>query len=63
MLPVPPPGALPWVEPSLPQALADLSEKQRTAVMLVHGLEWTYSEVAELLGVSKSTDQSQVPAW
>ena len=29
------------------------------AVMLVHGLEWTYTEVAELLGVSKGTVQTQ----
>jgi DNA-directed RNA polymerase specialized sigma24 family protein len=26
---------------------------------LIHGLEWTYREVAELLGVSKSTVQTQ----
>jgi len=56
--PAPPPAAMPWVEPGLPAALARLSEKQRTAVMLVHGLEWTYSEVAKLLGVSKSSVQT-----
>lgn len=27
--------------------------------MLVHGLEWTLGEVAELLGVTKSTVQTQ----
>ena len=48
-----------WVEPSLAPALARLSERQRLAVMLVHGLDWTYSEAAELLGVSKGTVQTQ----
>lgn len=48
----------PWVEPALPGALARLPEQQRTVVMLVHCFEWTLSEVAELLGVSKSTVQS-----
>jgi RNA polymerase sigma factor (sigma-70 family) len=50
---------MPWIEPGLPVAMARLSEKQRVVVMLIHGLEWTYSEVADLLGVSKSTVQSQ----
>lgn len=54
-----PSDVMPWVEPGLPAAMARLSEKQRAAVMLIHGLEWTYSEVAALLGVSKSTVQSQ----
>jgi RNA polymerase sigma-70 factor (ECF subfamily) len=43
------------VEPGLPKALARLSEKQRTVVWLVHGLEWKQTEVAELLGVSADT--------
>lgn len=59
VFPDPPPEAMPWVEPNLPGAMARLSERQRVAVMLVHGLEWTYGEVAELLGVSKSTVQTQ----
>ena len=54
-----PTDAMPWIEPGLPVAMARLSEKQRVVVMLIHGLEWTYSEVAELLGVSKSTVQTQ----
>ena len=49
---------LPWVEPGLPAALARLSEKQRTVVLLLHSYEWTMSEVAGLLGVSKGTVQS-----
>ena len=57
--PEPPVDTTPWIEPSLPNAMAHLTERQRLAVMLVHGLEWTYSEVAELLGVSKSTVQTQ----
>lgn len=52
------PVRTPWVEPGLPDALSRLSEQQRVAVMLLHCFEWTMSEVAELLGVSKSTVQS-----
>ena len=48
----------PWVEPQLPDALADLSEQQRVVVMLLYCFEWTMSEVADLLEVSKSTVQS-----
>ena len=49
-----------WVEPELPAALAKLSEGQRTSVMLVYTFEYTLAEAAELLGVSKSTIQTQV---
>lgn len=45
----------PWVEPALAAALEELSEKQRCAVLLVHGFGWTISEVADLLGVRFST--------
>jgi DNA-directed RNA polymerase specialized sigma24 family protein len=48
---------LPWIEPGLPVALAHLSERQRTAVVLVHGLGWTLREVAELLEISVPTVQ------
>lgn len=47
-----------WVEPGLPSALAGLSEQQRLVVALLHGYQWTMSEVAELLGISKSTVQN-----
>lgn len=47
----------PWIEPALPDAMARLSESQRISVMLIHGFEWTFAEVAELLGVSRSTVQ------
>ncbi len=50
-LPVPNPG-IPDVEPGLPNALARLSERQRTAVVLCYGLGWTRQEVADLQGVS-----------
>jgi DNA-directed RNA polymerase specialized sigma24 family protein len=46
---------LPHVEPGLPKALRRLSDKQRTVVWLVHGLEWRQREVADLLGVSEDT--------
>lgn len=44
-----------WFEPKLAGALASLSSKQRAAVILVQGFEWTVSEVAEMWGVSFST--------
>jgi DNA-directed RNA polymerase specialized sigma24 family protein len=50
-------GREPWVEPHLPKVLGDLSERQRVVVVLVHGFEWTQHEVAELLGVSRTTVQ------
>lgn len=58
VLPVAPPDAMPWIEPGLVPALERLSENQRLAVMLIHGLDWTHTEVAELLGVSKGTVQT-----
>ncbi len=48
----------PWVEPGLPDALARLPEQQRVVVVLLHCFEWTMSEVADLLGISKSTVQT-----
>ena len=47
----------PAVEPELPLCLARLSDKQRTAVMLVHAYGYTVRETADLLGVSPSTVQ------
>jgi DNA-directed RNA polymerase specialized sigma24 family protein len=58
--PVPPEGHELWVEPGLPAALAGLSQKQRVTVLLVHGDEWTWAEVAELLDVSVSTVQKHL---
>jgi DNA-directed RNA polymerase specialized sigma24 family protein len=50
----------PDIEPTLPGALERLSERQRTAVVLVHCFQWTLSEVAELMGVSKTTVQNHL---
>lgn len=49
---------LPWVEPSLPSALERLPDRQREVVVLLHCFQWTMSEVAQLLDVSKSTVQN-----
>jgi DNA-directed RNA polymerase specialized sigma24 family protein len=46
---------VPEVEPGLGPALADLSDTQRTAVVLVHGCQWTYQEVADALDITKSS--------
>ena len=48
----------PWCEPALAAQLAGLSDRERVAVMLVNGFEWSLAEVAEFLGVSKSTVQT-----
>lgn len=58
--PVPPVGHEFEVEPGIPEALSRLSEKQRVTVLLVYGDEWTWPEVAELLGVSVSTVQKHL---
>jgi DNA-directed RNA polymerase specialized sigma24 family protein len=47
-----------WFEPGLPDALARLPERQRTVVILVHGLGWTLGQVAELIGVRVPTVQT-----
>ncbi len=47
-----------WVEPKLPAALAELSDRERLAVVLIEGFEWTFREVAELADVSTSSIQS-----
>lgn len=60
LFPTPDPQREPWIEPGLPAAIEHLSENQRTAVILTSGYQWTFAEVAELLGVSISTVQSHV---
>ncbi len=47
----------PWIEPGLPAALGELTEMQRTVVMLVHCFGWSYRETARLLDVSPATVQ------
>ena len=59
-LPSPQSDRVPWVEPGLPAALAGLSKNQRNAVVLIHGFEWTQEEVADLLGVSRTTVQKHL---
>ena len=49
-----------WIEPGLPAALANLTQKQRTATMLIHAYDWTYREVGELLDVSPTTVEKHV---
>lgn len=48
-------AVLPDVDPGLVPALEELSEQQRVVVLLVTGMQWRQSEVAELLGLSHST--------
>lgn len=51
-----------WIEhrfePGLPGALAALSQRQRVAVVLVHGYGCTLREVAELTGIKQTTVQN-----
>lgn len=54
----PPSIAAPLVEPGLLDAVRALPERQRVTVMLLHCFEWTMPEVAELLGVKKTTVQN-----
>jgi DNA-directed RNA polymerase specialized sigma24 family protein len=49
-----------WVEPGLPAALAALSEQQRACLLLVVGDQWSYSEVAALLDITKASVQTHV---
>lgn len=56
----PKPVSEPWAEPALSKALLDLSNRQRSSVVLRHSFCWTYAEIAELLGVSVPTVQKHV---
>jgi DNA-directed RNA polymerase specialized sigma24 family protein len=47
-------------EPGLPAALASLPQRQRVAVVLVHGFGYTLREVADLTGVKVTTVQNHV---
>ncbi len=51
---------IPDVEPRVPEALAGLSERQQTVVILIHCFQWTQSEVGDLLGLSKTTVQNHL---
>lgn len=54
-LPLVPAAVAARVEPGLPAALASLSDRQRVAVVLIHGYDWTAREVAELLDLEVPT--------
>ena len=58
----PSPGSLglPDVEPGLPRALEQLTERQRSCVAMVHGYGMSHQEVADLLGLSRSSIQNHV---
>ena len=43
----------PGVDPDLHVALANLSKNQRVAAVMVHGLDYSEREVADLLGISR----------
>jgi DNA-directed RNA polymerase specialized sigma24 family protein len=47
-------------EPGLPAALAALTQRQRIAVVLVHGYGYTLREVAELTGIRQTTVQNHL---
>ncbi len=47
-------------EPGLPAALAGLTQRQRIAVVLVHGYGYTLREVADLTGVRSTTVQNHL---
>ena len=50
-----PAAVIPDVEPGLPAAINSLSERQRLAVVLVHGYNWSRHDVAGLTGLSVSS--------
>jgi DNA-directed RNA polymerase specialized sigma24 family protein len=47
-------------EPALPTALASLTERQRLAVVLVHGYGYSLREVSELTGIKLTTVQNHL---
>ena len=50
----------PWFEPSLAPALETLTERQRVAVVLVHGFGWTMREVAECTDIRVTSVQNHL---
>ena len=61
MIDVPPLAwEMPEIEPRLAQFLAGLSEHQRVAVWMVHGLGYPHGDVAELLGCSRPSIATHV---
>ena len=60
VLPPAPTSEMPWIEPGLPDAVAELSERQRVIVVLVHAFGWKQTDVAEFLGLSHGSVQKHV---
>ncbi len=50
----------PAFEPGLLPALSQLTEAQRTAVVLVHGFGWTMKEVGDMTGVKVTSVQNHL---
>ena len=50
----------PDIDPGLVPALGQLSEQQRTAVVLVHAFGWAQTDVARLLDVNVSTVREHI---
>jgi DNA-directed RNA polymerase specialized sigma24 family protein len=57
---LPPTATMPEVDPRLAGALAALPERQRVAVTLVHGHDWSHADVATLMGITPSTVATHV---
>ena len=55
LFPTPGNAAIPDHEPTLGDALKQLTRLQRITVILIHAEEWTEAEVAALIGRSRST--------
>lgn len=53
-LPRPEEVGLPDIEPKLMPSLLSLTDKQRTAVWLVHACGWSYADAAQALQISRS---------
>ncbi len=49
-----------FIDPGLVSALGRLSDRQRTAVVLVHVNDWTLDDAAEAMGVDLSTLRTHV---
>ena len=49
------PNETPHVDPDLHAALTTLTKNQRVAAVMIHGLQYTEREVAEVLGASRWT--------
>jgi DNA-directed RNA polymerase specialized sigma24 family protein len=59
-IPYTPTAGIPEIEPALQKAIAKLSEHQRIAVVLAHGYGYTHAEIADLLGIRRSSVQNHV---